>query len=369
MSSLEGTAGSNLPLGSEIIQPLYSKSSDTSSLRVNLDLEPSFSSRDSSMTPKIFSNRNTQRRLAQEIAKVHHLISHNSLGCKPLVELRKHQVRPPACSFLGSQAAQVPATVNFLNKNPTKVIIDSESNITLILQKSLSEMQTPIKLQQGQQVNLVQVTGNASISGYVNIDLYFQTPDGPIKINVEAYVVKDMSTPIILGNDFADQYSISVIGQEWSCMIEFGDSDRRMPMNNSVSPPFLDKVGHTFKLHVLNSSAKSTHRKNQRFKCKNKFREHNRNVGSAIKIIIPPETSVAVPVLANFPSGLNCLYIKKVFSTNQNADDMYAPPDSLILKKNYSLHIVNFSATWIPGLTAWENTPLQTSRKFMCTVK
>ena len=72
-------------------------------------------------------------------------------------------------------------------------------------------MQTPIKLQQGQRVNLVQVTRNASISGYVDIDLYFHTPDGPVKINVEAYVVKGMSTPLILGNDFADQYSISVI--------------------------------------------------------------------------------------------------------------------------------------------------------------
>ena len=113
-------------------------------------------------------------------------------------------------------------------------------------------MQTPIKLRQGQRVNLVQGTGNASISGYVNIDLYFHTPDGPIKINVEAYVVKGMSTLLILGNDFMDQYSISVIHQEGSCTIEFGDS-------NSVSPLFLDEDGHTFKCRVLNSSAKFTH--------------------------------------------------------------------------------------------------------------
>jgi hypothetical protein len=58
-------------------------------------------------------------------------------------------VQPPGYSFLGSQAAQVPATINFLDKNLTKVIIDSGSNITLISQKSLSEMQTLIKLLQG----------------------------------------------------------------------------------------------------------------------------------------------------------------------------------------------------------------------------
>ena len=127
-------------------------------------------------------------------------------------------------------------------------------------------MQNPAKLKQGQRINLVQVTGNASISGYIDIDLYFHSPDGPGKINVEAYVVKGMSTPFILGNNFADQYSISVIWQEGFCFIEFGDSDRRMLVNNSVSPPFIDEEGHAFKLCVLTSSTQSIHWKNQKFK-------------------------------------------------------------------------------------------------------
>ena len=54
-SSLEGTEGINLPLGAEITSD--SNSSDTSSFRVNLALEPSFSSRDLSMTPKIPLNQ------------------------------------------------------------------------------------------------------------------------------------------------------------------------------------------------------------------------------------------------------------------------------------------------------------------------
>jgi len=130
---------------------------------------------------------------------------------KPLVELKKHQAWPPGCSFLGSQAAQVPATINSVSENLAKVIVDSGSNITLISQKLLTEIQNPAKLKQGQKINLVQVTGNASISGYIDINLYFHTPDRLVKTNVEAYVVKGMSTPFILGNNFADQYSISVI--------------------------------------------------------------------------------------------------------------------------------------------------------------
>src|ERR1700691_48564 len=118
-----------------------------------------------------------------------------------------------------------------------------------------------------------------------------------------------------------------------------------MPVNNSVSPPFIDEEGHAFKLRILSSSTRSIHRKNQRFKWKTKLRKTDRNVRSSVKIIIPPETSVAVPVLTNFPSGLNCLYVEKVFSTNRNPDNVYAPPDSLILKKEPKLHVANFSAT------------------------
>jgi len=100
------------------------------------------------------------------------------------------------------------ATVNSLESNSTKVIVDSGYDITLILFKSLLKMQNPLKIRQGQRINLVQVTGNTSISGYIEVDLYFHTPDGPVKINVEAYVVKGMTSPFILENDFADQYSM-----------------------------------------------------------------------------------------------------------------------------------------------------------------
>jgi len=69
-------------------------------------------------------------------------------------------------------------------------------------------MQNPPKIKQDKG-SISPSHRNASISGYVWSRLYFHTPDGPVKINVEAYVVKGMTSPFILGNDFADQYSIS----------------------------------------------------------------------------------------------------------------------------------------------------------------
>ena len=147
------------------------------------------------------------------------------------------------------------ATVNSLESNSTKVIVDSGYDITLILFKSLLKMQNPLKIRQGQRINLVQVTRNTSIPGYIEVDLYFHTPDGPVKINVEAYVVKGMTSPFILENDFADQYSILVIRQEGGWNLEFGDSGQRMVVENLISPPFIDKDCYTFKVRVLKATS------------------------------------------------------------------------------------------------------------------
>src|SRR6202050_434911 len=118
--------------------------------------------------------------------------------------------RPPRCPFLGATAAHVPVTINSLRDNPLNIVINSGSNITLISMRTLDGLQEAPKVKKGQKINLVQVTGKVSISRYVDLELYFHTKEGLVEIKVEAYVVKGMTTPLILGNDFTDQYSLLV---------------------------------------------------------------------------------------------------------------------------------------------------------------
>jgi len=96
----------------------------------------------------------------------------------------------------------------------------------------------------------------ASISGYVKLDLYFCTKEGLVKIRVEAYIVKGMTTSLILGNDFVDQYSLSVKRVEEKSFLEFRDSGRSLDIANSVSPEFVDEEGHTFKVQRIPSENK-----------------------------------------------------------------------------------------------------------------
>jgi hypothetical protein len=64
-----------------------------------------------------------------------------------------------------------------------------------------------------------------------------------------------------------------------------------------------------------------------------------------LKVVIPPETCIKIPVLANFPDKSTSFYVEKIFNSNQNMEDVYAAPDSLIAKGNPVLQVSNFSTT------------------------
>ena len=207
--------------------------------------------------------------MARNISRVYHTILDSAdFGEEPLIKLHKYMARPPGCSFLGATTAHVPVTINSLKENPLDIVIDSGSHIMLISMKTLDGLWEVPKVKKGQKINLIQVTGKASISGYVDLELYFHTREGPVEIKVEAYVIKGMTTPLILGNNFADQYSLSVKRMEGRTFLEFGDSGRSMDIANSVSPELLDEDGHTFKVQRINSGSKGLikridHQRNQ----------------------------------------------------------------------------------------------------------
>ena len=88
-------------------------------------------------------------------------------------------------------------------------------------------------------------------SEYVTVPIYFDSDSKPVQIEIKAYVVKGMATPIILGNDFADQYSISLIREGPESFLMFGNTGRKTKVESSVSTPVKDKNSHTFKVRIL----------------------------------------------------------------------------------------------------------------------
>jgi len=66
---------------------------------------------------------------------------------------------------------------------------------------------------------------------------------------LEAYIIKDMNTLLILGNDFTDQYSLSIIQENSSTSLKLGDSAYSVPLDSSVDSSFLSMC--TFQVKVM----------------------------------------------------------------------------------------------------------------------
>ena len=86
--------------------------------------------------------------------------------------------------------------------------------------------------------------------GYVDLPLIFTTDQGPIRADVEACIVKGMTTPLILGNDFADQYSLSIIRNNGESLLKFAGTRRTMKLENSTSDSCKNLEVQTFLVKV-----------------------------------------------------------------------------------------------------------------------
>ncbi|KAJ3717173.1 hypothetical protein C8R42DRAFT_744318 [Lentinula raphanica] len=233
--------------------------------------------------------------------------------------------RPSGCAFLGARATEALGYINNKEEEPVPVIFDSGSDITLISAKTLSKLAKPPRTRTGQKINLVQVTGQTQIERYTVLDLIFETETGPVKMNVEAYIVRGMSAPLILGNDFADQYSISTIRKEGKTHLEFGSTGRRLE-------------GFSGRMAKL-----AQHRKNQKARRLARIRASDISVRATKQVVVSPGTTKWVSVSANFPSGCEELYVEKLLTTNRNDEDIYGSPDTLISKQNPRIPVANFS--------------------------
>jgi hypothetical protein len=165
-----------------------------------------------------------------------------------LIKLKKLTSKPAGCAFLESCATTTNIWLGEYRKNPQALVVDSGSDITLISQNALKSMDNPPETKTGQKVNLTQVTGTSKISGYVTVPIFFESDSGPLQLEIEAYIVKDMATPIILGNDFADQYSISLIREGPDSYLSFGNTGRKTKIEKLVGAPLMTKASHSLSI-------------------------------------------------------------------------------------------------------------------------
>src|ERR1700742_135283 len=157
-------------------------------------------------------------------------------------------------------------------------------------------------------------------------------------MDVEAYVVKGMTAPVILGNDFADQFDLSLIRSDGQTRLVLGESERSVNVENSTSP-FLDEKGKVFKVRALPETESKcyriiTHKRNKRRQRRRRNQALAPYIRAAESVTIPPETVKRVPVSTVNLEDAEFHYAERLLNYKRHIEDCYGPPDSILSTKD-----------------------------------
>ncbi len=262
--------------------------------------------------------------------------------------------RPPGTSFLGTKPTTTMARIGEEVEDLTEIIVDTGSDITLISHRFWSSMKRPPKEKSGQKINLVQVTGKTSITGYVNVNLTFKTAQGPVKMPVEAYIVKGMKAPFILGNDFANQYRLTISREsDQGTRIVFGNTGRSVQAIESPTQPRTDDAGNVFRVLTVPDFKSNMERvawRRRKYSKRKAIRLAPKG-STPVRLLYPidlkPDTLTRVAVDAEFKEGQKEGFIERSLGSNGGKNDLHGITDCLISPESKSVQIANFSQEFV----------------------
>lgn len=105
----------------------------------------------------------------------------------------------------------IKAKIGSLQNTPENVRLDSGADITLMLEEFYNSLEGLPKLKEGLRMKLYHLTGDAKVLGYTRTILYACASDHTIiSFKLEAYIVRGMRVPILLGEDFQTTYEIGL---------------------------------------------------------------------------------------------------------------------------------------------------------------
>ncbi|EPS96701.1 hypothetical protein FOMPIDRAFT_56857, partial [Fomitopsis schrenkii] len=190
---------------------------------------------------------------------------------------RKHS---PGLSTMGISALTMPICLASIEAKDVIALVDSGADISLISQECLEaipERARP-RLHRGLRMKLFQLTNRFFIDGFVRLPIFVEADNGDwLLMEVECYVVPNMTTPILLGEDFQVNYELGVT--------------RRIASSSSL---FIPTTGHS-----ISASSSSSPRQRQ----KTKHSPLNTTAVAAVDATIRPHSCKRIPLANSLPAG------------------------------------------------------------------
>ncbi|KAB5587835.1 hypothetical protein CTheo_8722 [Ceratobasidium theobromae] len=259
---------------------------------------------------------------------------------------------PPGTAFFGSKATIIQGWIQSMKGHKQDITFYSGSEITLINEKLLKELEPQPRVKIGQHIKLIQVTGTSFLQNFVIVPLIFETKQGPVKMVVEAYVVPKMNTPFILGTDFATQYQLSLKRD-----LNFGETGRSIPVLESETTPQMDSNGHSFQVEVAQGFVNNLDKTlKARRKCQLKIKDKpTLSQGVKVKIYqavtIDPHSVKMAKIKAKFEEGQSEGFLDRTFNSHRTEKDIFTISNCLIERSNPKIQVTNLSdkPVWLQG--------------------
>ncbi|KAJ7091836.1 hypothetical protein C8R44DRAFT_546620, partial [Mycena epipterygia] len=129
-----------------------------------------------------------------------------------IIRLNKRRNPQQGESAIGVSVLSIRGWVDSTENKTIDLRLDSGADISLISEEFHSSLKKPPRIHQGHHMSLSQLTDVGTvIKGYTKLKIFMKsTNDELLEMEAEAYVVKGMSVPILLGEDFQLTYEIGV---------------------------------------------------------------------------------------------------------------------------------------------------------------
>lgn len=261
---------------------------------------------------------------------------------RPIRMFRRRQT-PAGTSAVGVSVLSAKGWIGSIRNPVTDLRMDSCADVTLISKEFYDSLKYKPAVKQGLRMRLWQLTDSSSkIEGFVRIPAIMMDTNGVlVEAEAEAYVVPNMSIPILLGEDFQLNYEIGVTRNvEDGTFLRFGKSDHVIAAQGVERTYDFDRLRQS--AFMVESFVKSKmHRRQQakRHRRKVKFGTETKLVRSKEDYRIRPHECKIITVEGQFETDKEWL-VEKTLLANTN-DSYFAVPNVLISAKDPRIPISN----------------------------
>jgi hypothetical protein len=150
---------------------------------------------------------------------------------REIVKAHLARSMPPGLNSLGIRALHLRVHVGGPDATPIRGRLDSGADLTLMSEDYFNSIPGLPKPREGLRMQLYVLTRQAKVLGYTRFTMYVLSATGVlVSFEVEAYVVRNMRVPLLLGEDFQISYELGVTRySNGHCDVRIGQSDLVLP--------------------------------------------------------------------------------------------------------------------------------------------